>query len=71
MAPITIKIKTSTEAAFPVTSDTTAKVSELKTEIQKVSPAEAGTTPPRLIFAGKVLKDDETLESYKVVEGST
>ncbi|KAJ3045732.1 hypothetical protein HDV00_007858 [Rhizophlyctis rosea] len=70
MAPITIKIKTSNEAAFPVTIDTDATVADLKAEIQKVSPAEGGT-PPRLIFAGKVLKDEETLQIYKVADGNT
>ncbi|KAJ3270301.1 hypothetical protein HK104_004947, partial [Borealophlyctis nickersoniae] len=71
MAPITVKIKCSNESAFSVTIEPTATVAELKAEIVKVSPGEAGSTPPRLIFSGKVLKDDEVLSTYKVAEGNT
>jgi ubiquilin len=73
MPEISIKIKCSNETAFSVTADSTSNVSVLKGLIEK----HFGDTTPtpslsqRLIFAGKVLKDEETLESYKLTEGNT
>lgn len=69
---ISIKIKGSNEAAFSMTISPTALVSELKAKIleeQKDSSATASSL--RLIFAGRVLKDEETLDKYKVLDGNT
>ncbi|KAJ2448664.1 hypothetical protein GGF42_005030 [Coemansia sp. RSA 2424] len=48
----------------------TTKVLELKTLIAEKL-ADTPVTSQRLIFAGRILKDDDTLGSYNVVEGST
>lgn len=70
---ISIKVKGSNEDAFSVTIEPTATILELKTKIsahfESISP-----TPPdqqRLIFTGKVLKDQDTLETYKLNDGNT
>jgi ubiquilin len=73
MAPISVKIKCSNETAFSITVDSTETVSALKTLIEKHFELTTPTpsSSQRLIFAGKVLKDDDTLESYKLQEGNT
>lgn len=68
---ITFTVKSSTDAKFTLTLPTTTPVSELK---QKLSTAEYADTPAdrqRLIYSGRVLKDNETLESYKIKDGHT
>ncbi|KAJ3323025.1 hypothetical protein HDV06_002471 [Boothiomyces sp. JEL0866] len=73
MAPISIKIKCSNESAFSVSVDSEATTLQLKTEISKHFEG-SNPTPveqQRLIFAGKVLKDEESLTVYKVQEGNT
>ncbi len=73
MPEISVKVKCSNETAFSVTVDSSSSVSVLKNLIEKhfgdATPTPAGSQ--RLIFAGKVLKDDESLESYKLMEGNT
>ncbi|KAJ3103697.1 hypothetical protein HDU97_009950 [Phlyctochytrium planicorne] len=71
---ISVNIKCSTEAKFSVSLNADATVLELKEAIAKEMESSANPTPPssqRLIFAGRVLKDEETLPTYKVVDGST
>ncbi|KAJ5161413.1 Ubiquitin-like protein DskB [Penicillium capsulatum] len=70
-APITFTVKSSTDAKFTLTLPVTTSVSELK---QKLSTAEYADTPAdrqRLIYSGRVLKDNETLETYKIKDGHT
>ncbi|KAI8896471.1 hypothetical protein BC833DRAFT_597401 [Globomyces pollinis-pini] len=73
MAPINVKIKCSNESAFSISIDSEAKVLELKeaitTHFKDTSPT--APTDQRLIFAGKVLKDEESLAVYKLSEGNT
>jgi ubiquilin len=69
---VSIKIKGSNEDAFPITIELTQSVFELKEMIAKHYGSD--TCPPdsqRLIFAGRVLKDEDKLEVYKVQDGST
>lgn len=68
-----LKIKCSNETAFTIEAIETDKVSQLKS---KISSHFSSTTPTpedaqRLIFAGKVLKDDETLITYNLQDGNT
>lgn len=68
---ITFTVKSSTDAKFTLTLPISTPVSELK---QKLSSAEYADTPAdrqRLIYSGRVLKDNETLETYKIKDGHT
>ena len=70
-APITFTVKSSTDAKYTLTLPLTTLVSDLK---QKLSTPENADTPAerqRLIYSGRVLKDTETLESYKIKDGHT
>lgn len=70
-APITFTVKSSTDAKFTLTLPLSTLVSELK---EKLSSSEYADTPAerqRLIYSGRVLKDNETLETYKIKDGHT
>jgi ubiquilin len=70
-APITFTVKSSTDAKYSLTLPLTTLVSDLK---QKLSTSEYADTPAerqRLIYSGRVLKDNETLETYKIKDGHT
>ena len=70
-APITFTVKSSTDAKYTLTLPLTTLVSDLK---QKLSTPENADTPAerqRLIYSGRVLKDTETLETYKIKDGHT
>ncbi|EGW32703.1 uncharacterized protein SPAPADRAFT_60059 [Spathaspora passalidarum NRRL Y-27907] len=66
---IKVTIKSSGDKKYEVTFDTSITVLELKQLIAAESdiPAES----QRLIYSGKVLKDNETVSSYKVQDGHT
>ncbi len=70
---ISIKIKGSNEDAFSVTIEPTATILELKAKISAHFESTSPTPPDqqRLIFTGKVLKDQDTLENYKLNDGNT
>lgn len=68
--PITFHIKAA-EAKFTLTLPLSTQVSQLK---EKLSTSEYADTPAdrqRLIYSGRVLKDNETLATYKIKEGHT
>ncbi|KAL8919015.1 MAG: hypothetical protein Q9172_005170 [Xanthocarpia lactea] len=70
-APITFNIKSSSDAKYVLTLPLSITVLDLKT---KLSTSEYADTPPdrqRLIYSGRVLKDADTLASYKIKEGNT
>ncbi|MCJ1245855.1 hypothetical protein MMC30_003059 [Trapelia coarctata] len=70
-APVTFHVKSSNDTKYTVTVPLSATVLELK---QKLSTSEYADVPPerqRLIYSGRVLKDNETLDSYKIKEGNT
>lgn len=69
--PITFNVKSSSEAKYVVTVPLTTTVIDLKT---KLSGSDYANIPPdrqRLIYSGRVLKDVDTLASYKIKEGNT
>ena len=69
MSEITITIKCSNSDKADITADNSITVGELKDLIAvKLSISSA---QQRLIFRGRVLKDDLTLEHYEVTTGST
>jgi len=70
-APVSFNIKSSNDAKYTVSVPLSTTVLELK---QKLSTSEYANVPPerqRLIYSGRVLKDNETLDSYKIKEGNT
>ncbi|CAG7916331.1 unnamed protein product [Penicillium olsonii] len=70
-APITFTVKSSTDAKYTLTLPLTTLVSDLK---QKLASSEYADTPAerqRLIYSGRVLKDTETLNAYKIKDGHT
>ncbi|KAJ5272970.1 Ubiquitin-like protein DskB [Penicillium angulare] len=70
-APITFTVKSSTDAKYTLTLPLSTLVSDLK---QKLSSSEYADTPAdrqRLIYSGRVLKDTETLDTYKIKDGHT
>ncbi|KAL9000998.1 MAG: hypothetical protein Q9169_000482 [Polycauliona sp. 2 TL-2023] len=70
-APITFNIKSSSDAKYVLTLPLSTTVLDLKS---RLSTSEYADTPPdrqRLIYSGRVLKDPDTLASYKIKEGNT
>ena len=70
-APVTFTVKSSNDAKYTITVPPSITVLDLK---QKLSTKEYAELPPerqRLIYSGRVLKDAETLTSYKIKEGHT
>lgn len=70
-SPITFSIKASNDAKFTLTLPLSTSVSELK---EKLSSSEYADTPAerqRLIYSGRVLKDSDTLATYKIKDGHT
>lgn len=70
-APITFTVKSSTDAKYTLTLPLTTLVSDLK---QKLASSDYTDTPAerqRLIYSGRVLKDTETLNAYKIKDGHT
>lgn len=69
--PITFNVKSSSDAKYVLTLPLSTTVSDLKT---KLATAEYADIPPdrqRLIYSGRVLKDADTLASYKIKQGNT
>lgn len=62
MSTISIKIKIANEAAFPLTVHTSDTVLTLKELIHQDGPGDIHPDNQRLIFSGKVLKNEQTLE---------
>ncbi|KAH6657160.1 hypothetical protein BKA67DRAFT_655451 [Truncatella angustata] len=70
-APISFKVKTSGEGNHSVTMPESATVLDLKT---KLSTAEFENIPverQRLIYSGRVMKNEEPLATYKIKSGNT
>ena len=70
-ASVNFNIKSSNDARYNLTVPLSITVLELK---QKLSTPEYADIPPdrqRLIYSGRVLKDADTLNSYKIKEGNT
>lgn len=70
-APITFNVKSSSGPKISVSMPLSATVADLKTKLAESDMANVPVPSQRLIYSGKVLKDAETLETYKVKEGNT
>ncbi|RKP12740.1 hypothetical protein BJ684DRAFT_4877, partial [Piptocephalis cylindrospora] len=67
---ITVQIKSASEAKLSVEIPSTATIRELKEAIEAKA-TDAPADRQRLIYSGKVLKDTETVASYKIFTGHT
>ncbi|KAE8385989.1 hypothetical protein BDV23DRAFT_163985 [Aspergillus alliaceus] len=70
-SPITFNIKSSNDAKYTLTLPSSTLVAELK---EKLATSEYADTPAerqRLIYSGRVLKDNETLSTYNIKDGHT
>lgn len=64
-----LNIQGSSEKKFTVECENSDLVTDLKLQISKE--LECGKENLRLIYAGRILKDEQTLESYKIQDGHT
>ena len=68
---VTFHIKSASDSRYTLTMSTTATVADLK---QKLSTPEFAGIPEdrlRLIYSGRVMKDSDTIGSYKIKDGNT
>jgi ubiquilin len=70
MSNIEIYIKSSTEGKTSVTISSSCTVAELKEKISNTL-SDCPVEIQRLIYSGRVLKDEETLSLYKISDGHT
>ncbi len=69
--PITFSVKSSNDAKHVVTLPLSLTVLELKTKLAGSDYVDIPPERQRLIYSGRVLKDENTLSSYKIKEGNT
>ncbi|PYH46933.1 ubiquitin domain-containing protein DSK2 [Aspergillus saccharolyticus JOP 1030-1] len=70
-SPITFTIKSSNDAKYTLTLPLSTTVSDLKEKLASSEYADTPAERQRLIYSGRVLKDNETLATYKIKEGHT
>ncbi|KAJ2286257.1 hypothetical protein IWW55_007024, partial [Coemansia sp. RSA 2706] len=67
---VSINIKSSGDSKITVEVELEQTVQRLKEQISEQL-AETPANCQRLIYAGKILKDEEKLATYKIAEGNT
>ena len=70
-AQLTFTVKSSADAKYAITISGNATVGDLKTKLSTSDYADLPADRQRLIYSGRVLKDAETLSSYKIKDGHT
>lgn len=70
-SPITFTVKSSNDVKYTLTLPPSTPVSELKEKLSTSEYADAPADRQRLIYSGRVLKDNETLAVYKIQDGHT
>ncbi|KAL8767143.1 MAG: hypothetical protein Q9194_006073, partial [Teloschistes cf. exilis] len=70
-APVTFNIKSSSDAKYVLTLPLSITVLDLKNKLATTEYADIPAERQRLIYSGRVLKDADTLASYKIKEGNT
>lgn len=68
---ITFNVKASNDAKYVLTLPTTTTVADLKSKLSASEYADVPVERLRLIYSGRVLKDPDTLGSYKIKDGHT
>lgn len=66
---IRITIKSSNDQNIKITTNPTSTIRSLKAELASLNKVPAANQ--RLIYSGRVLKDDDTIGSYKIADGHT
>ena len=70
-APVTFTVRSANDAKYPVTISLASTVQDLKEKLSTKDLADIPVERQRLIYSGRVLKDGDTLASYKIKEGNT
>lgn len=70
-APITFNIKSSNDTKYTITVSLSSTVAELKEKLATKEFADIPVERQRLIYSGRVLKDEDTLATYKIQAGNT
>lgn len=70
-AQITFKIKTSGDGNHTITMAESATVLDLKTKLSGEEFENIPVERQRLIYSGRVMKNDDTLATYKIKENNT
>ena len=68
---ITFKVKTSGDGNHTITMAETATVLDLKTKLAGTDYENIPAERQRLIYSGRVMKNDDTLATYKIKAGNT
>lgn len=68
---VTFKVKTSSDSTHTVTMAEAATVLELKTKLSGADLENIPVERQRLIYSGRVMKNDDTLGSYKIKPNNT
>lgn len=68
---ITFSVKSSSDQKFNLTVPESMTVLELKTKLSTSEYADVSPERQRLIYSGRVLKDPDTLATYKIKDGNT
>jgi ubiquilin len=68
---LTFTVKSSNDAKYAITIAANSTVSQLKEKLATSDFADIPTERQRLIYSGRVLKDPDTLASYKIKDGNT
>ena len=70
-APISFNVKSSSDAKYNLTLPLSTTVADLKEKLASSDYADIPAERQRLIYSGRVLKDADTLNSYKIKDGHT
>lgn len=68
---ISFTVKSSADAKYSIQMTANSSVLDLKTKLSTSNFADIPTERQRLIYSGRVLKDGDTLSSYKIKDGHT
>lgn len=70
-AQLTFNVKSSNDAKYVLTVPASMTVADLKSKLSTSEYADIPASRQRLIYSGRVLKDPDTLASYKIKDGNT
>jgi len=68
---LTFNVKSSSDAKYVLTLPASTTVADLKNKLSSSEYADIPAARQRLIYSGRVLKDPDTLASYKIKDGNT